>query len=169
MPKAYLRLHFTLQHRFVAFFGRLLDSITYTARHGLIKGMRRKGGLAFLPAFLTRAYENTPELKFMSGIKIENAIVYDLGAFQGIFTLFFSRQARHVFAYEPNPRSHSRMLENIRLNNIHNVIVRNVAVGDRQGSITLIFDRRMAGAASGDPSVSGQIAETSKPKVRIYR
>ncbi|MGQ0539513.1 MAG: hypothetical protein ACT4R6_11230, partial [Gemmatimonadaceae bacterium] len=49
---SFLASHFTLKHRAVAAVSRLFDGMTYTARHGLISGMRRKGGLGWLPAWL---------------------------------------------------------------------------------------------------------------------
>lgn len=159
--KPYLKQHFSLRHRLTASVSNLLGGITYTVRHGLIKGMKRRGGLGFLPAFLTPASEKTPEFRFMTNLSLRNAVVYELGAFEGIFTLYFSKWAKHVVAYEPNPRSYARLLENLRLNNVGNVVVRNAAVGDQNGSITLFFDKTMMGAASGDASVGAQIAATS--------
>jgi len=42
--------HYTTKHRMVAWISqKLFGNITYTVRHGLIKGMKRKGGLGWLP------------------------------------------------------------------------------------------------------------------------
>ena len=40
---------------------------------------------------------------------------YEIGAFHGILTLFFSSRAKLVIAYEPNPPSGNRLLRNLRL------------------------------------------------------
>lgn len=162
MAKTYCGLHFSLKHRLIASVSNLLDDITYTQRHGLIQGMRRKGGLGFLPSFLTRQTDGAPELTFMSRLNLKDAVVYDVGAFEGILTLFFSRQAKRVVAYEPNPASYRRLLENVRLNNVGNVTVRNLAVGDHEDSITIIYDRLMPGGATGDSKVGEQISDTSR-------
>lgn len=162
MAKTYRGQHFSLRHRLVASVSNLLDDFTYTQRHGLIRGMKRKGGLGFLPSFLTRRIDVTPELTFLSKLNLQGAVVYDVGAFEGILTLFFSRQAKQVVAYEPNPSSYRRVLENTRLNNAANITVRNLAVGEREGSITITFDRLMPGGASGDSEVSEQISRTSR-------
>ncbi len=161
---SYLDLHFSLKHRLIASISRLMSDVTYTQRHGLIRGMRRKGGLGFLPAFLTPAAHDTAEAAFFSGLDLADAVVYDIGGFQGVLTLFFSRRARHTVTYEPNPVSSARILENLRLNDVRNVTVRNVAVGDHHGSLVLTWDELMAGGASGDPSVSLQIARSSRRK-----
>jgi FkbM family methyltransferase len=144
-----------------------LQDVTYTQRHGLIRGMRRKGGLGFLPAFLTPAADHTAEAAFFSNLDLEDAVVYDIGGFQGVLTLFFSRRARHTVTYEPNPVSSARILENLRLNDVRNVTVRNVALGDHHGSIVLTWDELMAGGASGDASVSRQIARSSRRKESV--
>lgn len=160
--KSYLSLHFSARHVLTSLLSGLFGNVTYTVRHGLIRGMKRKGGLGFLPSFLTRAADASPEQAFFSRLDIRGSVVYEVGAFHGIYTLFFCRQARQVVAYEPHPGNRVRLLENVRLNAITNVTVRNVAVGDHQGSITLVFDQLMTGAASGDPVVGGQIADTSR-------
>ena len=38
--------HYTLKHRLIASLSmHLFDTVTYTVRHGLLRGMKRKGGL----------------------------------------------------------------------------------------------------------------------------
>jgi FkbM family methyltransferase len=154
---SYYRLHFSRRHQVVALISNLFANTTYTARHGLIKGMKRRGGLGFLPSFLVPTDNQTPELLFLSKLNIKNLVVYDIGAFQGVLSLFFSKSARHVVAYEANPRNFKRVLENIELNGIRNITVRNLAAGDRDGSVALVFDRVMTGAGSCDPRISEQI------------
>ena len=49
--------HYTLKHRAIAWIStRLFDHATYTVRHGLLKGMKRKGGLGWVPAVLSWGY-----------------------------------------------------------------------------------------------------------------
>ena len=43
--------HYTLKHRLIAWIStRLFDTTTYTVRHGLPKGVKRKGGLGWVLA-----------------------------------------------------------------------------------------------------------------------
>ena len=151
------KTHYTLRHRMIAALSQRLDGITYTQRHGLIRGMRRRGGLGFLPAILTGRTHDTPEHHFLEALDLRDKVVYEVGAFQGLLTLFFSSRAREVIAYEPNPPSYARVTENLRLNGRANVRLRQLAVGDRPGTLTLLTDPLMPGGASADPQVSGQI------------
>src|SRR5687768_10787970 len=151
------KTHYTLRHRMIASLSQRLDGITYTQRHGLIRGMRRRGGLGFLPAILTGNTHNTAEHQFLEALDLRNKVVYEVGAFQGLLTLFFSSRAREVIAYEPNPPSFERVNQNLRLNRRDNVRLRQLAVGDRPGVLTLLTDPLMPGGASADPQVAGQI------------
>src|SRR5947209_6114855 len=94
--------HYTLKHRLVSWISiHLFDNATYTVRHGLLKGMRRKGGLGWLPAKFSPGVR-TAEQKFWSGLNLAGMTVYDVGAFHGLLTLFFASQAKTVVCFEPN-------------------------------------------------------------------
>ena len=68
--------HYSRQHRTIAWVSRrLFDRFTYTVRHGLIRGMKRKGGLGWLPVGTT-----TKEELFWRGVDL-TGLVYDVGAF----------------------------------------------------------------------------------------
>ena len=46
--------HYTLKHRLIAWIStHLFDTRTYTVRHGLLKGMKRKGGLGWVPTMFS--------------------------------------------------------------------------------------------------------------------
>jgi FkbM family methyltransferase len=160
MPQDFRKTHFTLRHRMVAAISNRLDNITYTQRHGLIRGLKRKGGLGFLPSLIADSQE-TAEHRFLRSLDLDGRIVYEIGAFQGLLTLFFSGRAREVIAYEPNPSSYERVLENLRLNARTNVRLRDLAVGEHEGRITLLCDPLMPGGASGDPTLAGQIRQSA--------
>jgi FkbM family methyltransferase len=158
-PSQFRSTHFSWKDRATSFVSeKFFGSLTYTVRHGIIKGMKRKGGLGFLPGFLARSPENEPELTFLRNLDLEGKVVYDIGAFQGVMTLFFARQAKAVISYEPLPANYRRVVENVELNGLRHVHVLNRALGNQEGSLRLTVDPRMPGAASGDPGVSAQIA-----------
>lgn len=161
MPGSYRKAHYTLRHRVIATLSQRLDGITYTQRHGLIRGMKRQGGLGFLPAILAGGDHETREHAFLRALDLKDKVVFEIGAFQGILTLFFSSRAKQVIAYEPNPPSYRRVLQNLKLNGRENVQVRNLAVGDQPGTLTLVADPLMPGGTSGDPTVAGQIRGTA--------
>jgi FkbM family methyltransferase len=148
----------------VAFISQhLFQNYTYTIRHGLAAGMRRKGGLGFLP--IDRP--ETPEITFLRKLSFEAKVIYDIGAFEGILTLFFSRKGRKVVAYEPNPRNYARCLDNVRLNHLNNVQVLNRGVSDRAGNIELIYDPLMPGAGSGEKDIAQQIGSSVKTSQKV--
>jgi FkbM family methyltransferase len=143
----------------------LFQSYIYTIRHGLAAGMRRKGGLGFLP--IDR--RETAEIAFLRKLSFEGKVIYDIGSFEGVLTLFFGRAGSKVVAYEPNPRNYARCLDNVRLNRLSNVQVLNRGISDRAGHIDLIYDPLMPGAGSGEKDIAQQIGSSVKTsrKVRI--
>jgi len=149
--------HFGIKHRLVAFVSqKLFGNITYTIRHGLAQGMKRKGGLGFIPI----SANPTQEEVFLRSLPLEGKIVYDIGAFEGLLTLFFSRQAKQVIAFEPNPRNQAKCLENLRLNHVSNVRVIDEGVSDAAGQVTLIFDPLMPGAGTAEEAIARQISSS---------
>jgi FkbM family methyltransferase len=137
--------HYTLKHRLVSWVSQnLCDGMTYTVRHGLIAGMKRKGGLGWLPL---RPRETT-EQKFWKQLNLRGQVIYDIGAFHGILTLFFASRAEHVVSYEPASANYARMMENLRLNNVTNVTVRKVGIGSSRGIAPLLYLPLMPGGAS---------------------
>ena len=151
--------HFGWKHLVVSFISQnVFGNVTYTIRHGLASGMRRKGGLGFLPI----GSAETQETRFLRDLPLEGKVVYDVGAFEGVLTMFFARKARQVISYEPNPRNHSRCLENIRLNRLSNVQLMNRGVSDRPGTIELTYDPLTPGAGSGEAAIAGQIGSSVK-------
>jgi len=156
--ESYRKTHYTLRHRVIASISQRLDGLTYTQRHGLIRGMKRQGGLGFLPALLGG---ETAEHAFLRSLALDGRVVYEIGAFQGILTLFFSSRAKEVIAWEPNPPSYARVMKNLRLNGRTNVRLRNFAVGREPGMLTLLSDPLMPGGTSGDPVVASQIRASS--------
>jgi FkbM family methyltransferase len=153
----HLAVHYTLKHRIIATVSHWFDGYTYTVRHGLLRGMKRKGGLGFLPIGTTE----TAESRFFRQLHLSGRIVYDIGGFEGLVTLFFSARAETVVVYEPNPQSRSRLVDNLRLNGVKNVTVRPVGVGAASGAISIIFDPLMPGAATAHASIGSQIRETA--------
>lgn len=158
---SHLASHYSLRHRMIASLSRLFDGYVYTMRRGLAKGLRRKGGLGFVPNWIARGTHDTAETRFLAALDLKDKVVFDIGGFQGLLTMFFATRARSVVVYEPNPDSRRRLQDNLGLNGISNVIVRPVGVGAEAGEFELVFDPLMAGGASADAHVSGQIRTTA--------
>jgi len=140
--------HYPVKHRIVSWISRtFFDKLTYTVRHGLLKGMKRKGGLAWIPEVGGHA-SKTPEHQFLADLNLSGKVVFDVGAFQGLVTLFFARRAQHVVCYEPNSRNHARLCKNLELNRIQNVTVRKYGLGAKQCVSGMWWDPKMAGGAT---------------------
>jgi len=150
-------MRYPLRHYVVAWVSRnLFDGFSYTVRNGLNKGLQRRGGLGWLPR-----EHDTPELLFWKGLDLKGRVVYDIGAFQGLLTLFFARHAAFVAAWEPNSRNRQRLQENIRLNSFSNVVVRPYGLSSSPSRGLMKFDPQVPGAASLDAGIaSGDEGET---------
>jgi FkbM family methyltransferase len=152
--------HYSLRHRAIAWISRnLFDHVTYRVRHGLIRGMKRKGGLGWMPVWLTRSAQTKEEM-FWRDLRVHGLVVYDVGAFHGMLTLFFASRGARVIAWEPNEANYARLIENIRLNKLTNVSVRKLAVGSQARSGTLTYDPSMAGGGSVNSTAEGTISQS---------
>lgn len=152
--KSFRASHFGLRHRFVAFVStHFFSDFTYRIRHGLAAGMRRRGGLGFLPFKVSE----TAEERFLSKLQLSGKTVYDIGGFEGILTLYFARKAKSVITFEAVPRNYQRCVENVKLNGLTNVRVFGIALSSEPGHIEFTYDPLMPGAATGSSSVSNQI------------
>jgi len=139
--------HYTLKHRAIAWVSlNLFDWVTYTVHHGLIAGMKRKGGLGWIPI----RPKATAEQRFWEQLDLRGKVIYDIGAFEGILTLFFASRGKQVISYEPMSRNYQRLLENLRLNQFTNVTVRKVGLASCRGSATLSYWPLMPGGGSLD-------------------
>jgi FkbM family methyltransferase len=142
--------HYTIKRRLIAWISiHLFDTVTYTVRHGLLNGMRRKGGLGWIPAML---WPNTmtAEQKFWCGLDLSGMTVYDVGAFHGLLTLFFASRAKTVVCFEPSTPNYKRLMENLMLNEIRNVEVLKFGIGSRRETLKMVGSPLMPGGASVD-------------------
>jgi len=154
--------HYSWKQRAVAWISRtFFDHFTYTSRHGLTKGMKRRGGLGWLPEFLGPAA--TAEESFWRSLDLQGLTVYDIGAFHGLLTLMFARGSRQVISYEPNTRNHTRLAENLRLNGIRNVTVRKVALGASARVAIMVATPLAPGGASLEPEAVDSLLHSNVP------
>jgi FkbM family methyltransferase len=137
-------------------------NFTYTCRRGVARGLKRKGGLSFLPSLAQPTAEET----FLRGLDLRGKIIFDVGGFMGMMTLLFASRGKRVFTFEPNPEARQRIRENLTANGFDSVTLREVAVGGQPGKVELVFDALMAGGASGDAKVSAELRATAaRPRI----
>lgn len=126
----------SLPDPFLRLFRHVFGPVEFTIRHGVAKGLKRRVGLGFKPHFV-----ETREEKFVRTLGLSNRTVFDVGAYVGMFTLFFARgvgPAGRVYAFEPNPVNRQELEFNVRLNGFENVHVLPIAVGEKTGTAEMV-------------------------------
>lgn len=79
-------------------------------------------------------------------------IVIDVGAHMGFFALKIVRSVKKIVAVEPDPANFRFLEYNVHLNNFdHEIIARNVALGEKQG--TIFLDRSGYGYGRSKPTI----------------
>ncbi len=131
----------------------VFGSFRYTARRGLHRGLTIVGGLGFVPSQALSAEE-----KYLSSLDFTGKVVYDVGAFVGLRTLFFATRAKQVISYEPNSQNRSRLIANLKANpSIRNVTVRPVGLGQSPARVTLLWNERRPGECVVESSAVGRM------------
>lgn len=83
-------------------------------------------------------------------------VVYDIGAGAGGLTVFLAKAGARVLAFEPAANNRSRLVENLRLNEVASVQIFPVALGERNQSTTFHYgDVALNFSASLDGSTPG--------------
>ncbi len=78
---------------------------------------------------------------YITSSKTENISFLDIGANSGWCSLFVSKYIRKIHAFEPNQVARNSFLSNIFLNNIKNIMVHNVGLGDSNEILPFYIDK----------------------------
>ncbi len=125
---------------------------------GPLRGRRWIAGAATHGCWLG-TYERLAQRVFEEHVR-PGAVVYDVGANAGFFTLLASKLAGlngAVYAFEPIERNLRFIREHLRLNDASNVHVMPVAISDRSGILRF--------AAAHNPAMGG-LSETGEIEVQ---
>ena len=128
-----------LCYRLASYLRGVTQRGVYTIRSGVATGLKRRGGFGFIPR------ETTREEAFLAALDFRGKTVFDIGGYEGIYTLFFARAvgARgHVVTFEPNPVNYALIRQNVELNDFRNFTLKSIALADRKGSADLLFPIR---------------------------
>ncbi len=121
----------------------LTRNLTYTTRSGIAAGLRRQGGLGFLARAVTE------EERFYLGLNLEGKVVYDVGAYEGMFSMFAARAigtAGTLVIFEPNPRNLQSTRRNLELNRFGcKILIEPVALGESRS-------RQIMAQPKGEPA-----------------
>lgn len=125
----------TLQAFGLRLLSRLLHSWTFTMRTGIARGFKRRYGPGFRPA-----KPISPEEDWLWKFDFAGMVVFDVGAYLGMYTLWFASRARQVVAFEPHPESYAELCYNIALNGQTNVTTLPLGLGRQAGQMELVID-----------------------------
>lgn len=136
-------------------------------RSGVAAGLRRQGGLGIREnlTFLLQPEPDTAEERFYKSLDLAAKVVYDVGAFDGINTIFFAERVGalgQVIAFEPNPSTYEQLLANVRVNGFANVTAVPLAVGRDAGELEFA----VADGGRGRMSANGEIVEKLASEAR---
>ncbi len=121
--------------------------LVYTVRFGIAKGLKKKGGLGFLPQIFKLSLEE----KFLMNLDYTGKVVYDVGAAFGVYSIFFAKKVGSkgkVVAFEPNPKIVKGILENVKINEFSNVKVLPIALGETRKTDLFAFPSNLLGIGS---------------------
>jgi len=121
----------------------LFKNYVFAMKSGLARGFKRRYGFGFRPKFLL-----TEDEEFLIKMDFDGRVVYDVGGYIGIYSMFFSRAVGKdgvVITFEPNPKNYHELFLNLQLNKISNVITRNVGLGQGREKRSLFFDPTLPG------------------------
>lgn len=141
-----VKVYDLFKSRIYSMISHCFENQVYTVRHGLLKGLKRKGGFGFIPIM-----KMTEEEKFLANLELKGQTIFDVGAFTGLFTMFFARavgKSGKVIAFEPNPSLCIKIKENLLLNNFDNVEVMQLALGREKKREVLAFPSMIPGVGS---------------------
>jgi len=84
--------------------------------------------------------------------------VVDIGANVGVFSMFAACITHgKVYAYEPFSDNFELLSQNIRVNNLHNIIAYNIAVSDKAGSEKLLISKISSGHHLSDHNITEEL------------
>lgn len=155
-----LKLSLALRHAFGAAVRPLTDRIIYTTRSGIAAGLKRKGGFGFLSRALTE------EEHFYQSLNLSGKTVYDVGSYEGIFSLFAARAiGGHgtLVVCEPNPESFRRTSRNLSLNQFQcPLVLKNIALGETPGEIQMFCPKGEPARATLNSEIADAIAASGE-------
>ena len=145
-------LYASALNRIRAVLSRVMERRVYTARSGFTKGLKTRGGFAFLPLRGGLTYEH----RFLLGLDLDGKIIFDIGGGSGAFTLVFARavgKRGRVFVFEPNPHNRQVINDRLQINAVTNVHLISLGIADGPAKDLLVFSRQNTGTGSIDPGI----------------
>lgn len=124
--------------------------------------------MSWVVAF-TGEYDAAPQRLLAESVR-PGTLVLDIGASLGLWTVPLGRAAQaagaQVWAVEPHPSNHPWLHRNVELNGLQaTVMIHEIALGDRSGTVMMELDERGGGNAA--VSTSAVLGATAVPIRRL--
>jgi FkbM family methyltransferase len=115
------------------------------------------------PYFLleTLSTKASKDRRFFETVDFRGKTVYDVGAYVGVFTVFFAKKVGikgKVVAFEPNPENFSKLLINVAAH--PNVTTFNLGLGNESEKLTMMASAYSLATATVEPSVKRKITRS---------
>jgi FkbM family methyltransferase len=110
---------------------------TWNIHRGPLKGYRL---FNLLPSEIVPVLANSMEIRcsdLLSKLNIKSAIVFDVGGSYGYYALLLARlvEVGKVYSFEPDWRSYGRLVQNLAINAIQNVVPVPVCISNSQPTL----------------------------------
>ena len=134
----------------------LTRNIVYEVEFGGVK-IKRKGGLGFL----AKKSHNYAEKNLLASLDLKGKTIYDVGGYIGELSIFFSKVSGStgtVIVFEPNQQNYNKIQEHIQLNQVSNVRILKIGVGNAREERTLFVRKGSSATGSMEEKLQSQIA-----------
>jgi FkbM family methyltransferase len=102
------------------------------------------------------------EKDLVERMRMNGDVFVDIGAHVGAWCLNLANSFQIVYAFEPDPRAYDQLCENIKLNEIHNIIVEKMAISNVNGRIPFnVFD---LAHSTFRPDIHSKLHQDVKPE-----
>lgn len=113
--------------------------------------------------FFVGDYEKA-ELQTLNKFLKSDSVFIDIGANFGLFSLCASKLIRDdgkIISFEPFPQNYQSLVQNVKLNNLTQIVTVNAAIGQEVGKLTMYYDEKEQnlGMASARPLDNGTVVE----------
>jgi FkbM family methyltransferase len=122
------------------FHDRLFRNSVYTVKYGYFRGYKLVGRM---PWFQNENPDpkDDAERQFFEDLPLEQKVFYDIGSHQGPHSFLCHRligAGGHVYAFEPDPVSSDILQRRIQLNEMRDIEVFTVGLGDKSGTFSWV-------------------------------
>lgn len=157
-------LRLALQHAVAASLRPITEHLVYKTRSGIAAGLKRKGGLGFMPRQVSE--EERFFMRMTPGLK--GKTVYDIGSYEGVFSAFFARAIGPegtLVIFEPNPVCQSMTSTNLKLNGFQ-FHIEPVGLGRERAKMVLTYPGREPARSTLDAEIAEMIDHEQHSGVR---